>query len=57
MSGEKVIDGGASGANERSHPDVLARLGDRAHSNGKGTYILNLVEKFRTSNILRLPVV
>ncbi len=32
MSGEKVIDGGAS-----SHPDVLARLGDRAHSNGKGT--------------------
>ena len=52
-----MLDGGASGANERSHPDVLARLGDRAHSNGKGTYILNLVEKFRTSNILRLPVV
>ena len=52
-----MIDGGASGANERSHPDVLARLGDRAHSNAKGTYILNFVENFRTTNMLRLPVV
>ncbi len=30
-----MIDEGASGG-ERSQPDVLARLGERAHSNGKG---------------------